>query len=499
MEELKMDLTDEKVAEQSRNLTALTGICIMNGILTAAYLVELLKGSRSPLSYAIVAFWCIMPSVAAVLAYRRKRDTVWVRYIAAVGFMVLYTYIRFTTTTNLAFCYVIVIYVILAVYVDRYLSVFLGSFAVLVNIALVVYRAVTVGLTPQEITETEIIIACLVLSSVFTLMAISKISKINRANIGRAERERQQTKQLLGTVLEVADAMAGEVEKAAGQTDRLKHSVEMSKRAMEELTGGANDAVAAITVQQKNTEEIDAYVQEVGGVTASIMESVDRAEGCLTDGRQAMDNLLHQVSVSEEASRQVVKEMDELRKYADRMEGIMALISSVASQTSLLALNASIEAARAGEAGRGFAVVASEISGLAGQTSSATGDIRPLIENMTKSLNEVVKSVDGLLESNGMQNGYVNDTAENFKRIHGSTQSIFGQMGRLKHTVDAVSDANRMIINSVENVSAVMQEVTAGANETLEGSRRNLESVADIAGIMGRMNESAEKLLAAHS
>lgn len=221
MEELKMDLTDEKVAEQSRNLTALTGICIMNGILTAAYLVELLKGSRSPLSYAIVAFWCIMPSVAAVLAYRRKRDTVWVRYIAAVGFMVLYTYIRFTTTTNLAFCYVIVIYVILAVYVDRYLSVFLGSFAVLVNIALVVYRAVTVGLTPQEITETEIIIACLVLSSVFTLMAISKISKINRANIGRAERERQQTKQLLGTVLEVADAMAGKWKKPQGRQTGL--------------------------------------------------------------------------------------------------------------------------------------------------------------------------------------------------------------------------------------------------------------------------------------
>ena len=499
MEELKMDLTDEKVAEQSRNLTALTGICIMNGILTAAYLVELLKGTSSPLSYAIVAFWCIMPSVAAVLAYRRKRDTVWVRYIATVGFMVLYTYVRFTTTTNLAFCYVIVIYVILAVYVDRNLSIFLGSFAVLVNIMLVVYRAATVGLTPQEITETEIIIACLVLSSVFTLMAISKISKINRANINRAEKDRQQTNQLLGTVLEVADAMAGEVEKAAGQTDRLKHSVEMSKRAMEELTGGANDAVAAITVQQKNTEEIDTYVQEVGGVTASIMESVDRAEECLTDGQQAMDNLLHQVSVSEEASRQVVKEMDELREYADRMQGIMALISSVASQTSLLALNASIEAARAGEAGRGFAVVASEISGLAGQTSSATGDIRPLIENMTKSLNEVVKSVDGLLESNGMQNGYVNDAAENFKRIHGSTQSIFGQMDRLKHTVDAVSGANRMIINSVENVSAVMQEVTAGANETLEGSRRNLDSVADIAGIMGRMNESAEKLRAAHS
>lgn len=494
MKDLNIDLTDKKMAEQSRNITAIIGICIMNGILTVAYLVELMKGTRTPGSYAIVAFWCIAPSVGSILAYLKRRDTEWVRYISTLGFAVLYTYIRFTTTTNLAFCYVIVIYVILAVYVDRRLSIMLGSFAVLVNVVLVVYRLMTVGLTPQEITETEIIIACLVLSSVFTLMAITRISKINEANIEAAEKEKRQSEQLLEIVLKTADSMAAGVEKATGETQQLKSSIEMSKRAMEELTGGANDAVSAIMVQQKNTDEINGRIQEVGEVTFSIMGSVDRTEDSLASGQEAMDLLLHQVSVSESASRLVVGEMSELREYADKMQGIMELISSVASQTSLLALNASIEAARAGEAGKGFAVVASEISNLAGQTSSATGDIKPLIENITKSLNEVAESVNKLLQSNEMQNGYVNDTARYFKQIHDSTQSIFGQMDRLKDTVNGVQDANRLIIQSVENVSAVMEEVTAGANETLEGNKRNLDSMEEMVEIMKTLNESAGKL-----
>lgn len=207
-----------------------------------------------------------------------------------------------------------------------------------------------------------------------------------------------------------------------------------------------------------------------------------------------MDNLLRQVEVSQSASSIVAREMDELREYADKMQGIMELISNVADQTGLLALNASIEAARAGEAGRGFAVVASEISSLAGQTGSATGDIKPLIENIARSLGEVVKSVEGLLESNRMQNGYVDDAARNFERIHENTQNIFGQAGRLKDTVSAVADANQLIVRSVTNVSAVMEEVTAGANETLEGNNRNLDGVEDIVRIMRELDASAEEL-----
>ncbi len=496
MNKVKANLADERVAAQSRNITALTGVCIMNGILTLAYLVELIKGSRTLASYGIVAFFCIVPSVMSILAYRKDRCTPWARYISVVGFLILYTYIRFTTTTNLAFCYVIVIFVILSVYGDKKLSIILGAVAVLVNVLLVIYHAMTVGLSPVEITETEIIIACLVLAGVFTLMSINKIDLINQAHIEQAENEKQQSAQLLHTVLRVADSLMSKVEKATDETEKLEISVEMSKKAMENLTYGTNDAVSAISVQQQNTEEINCHIQEVGEVTASIMDSVELTEKKLTDGQNAMDNLMQQVKVSDDASRLVAKEMDELKEYADKMQGIMTLISNVADQTSLLALNASIEAARAGEAGKGFAVVASEISALAGQTSTATGDINSLIETITNSLLEVTESVGELLKSNKMQSGYVNDTATYFEQIHASTQSIFGQMNRLQNTVSAVSDANKRIIQSVENVSAVTEEVTASANETLDGSNQNLESVADIVAIMAELNKNTEELRA---
>ncbi|TCL56618.1 methyl-accepting chemotaxis protein [Kineothrix alysoides] len=494
MNGVQLDLTDERVAEQSRNYTAIVGVCIMNAILAAAYLIEVLKGARTIGSYAIVAACCILPSILAILAYFKKKETKAVRYITSVGFSLLYTYILFTSYTSLSFCYVIVIFVILAVYVDMKLSTILGIYALLANAVLTVDKVMTMEMSAKDITDTEIMFACLILTGVFTIMAHSKISKINNANIERVDKEKSNSEEVLQTVLQVADSMTADINKAAGETEQLEKSIEVTKGAMEELTGGANDAVAAILQQQKNTEEINKSIEEVEEVTDSIMNDVKNAEQNLTNGREAMEQLIHQMSISEEASRKVAQEMKELLAYADKMQGIMALISNVASQTGLLALNASIEAARAGEAGRGFAVVASEISSLAGQTSHATGDINDLIENITKSLSEVTESVGGLLDSNKVQGGYVNDTANNFKRIQTSTEDIFGQMGRLKSMVGTVSTSNRMIIESIGNVSAVTEEVTAGANETYEGSKWNLERVETLARVMEGLNENAEQL-----
>ena len=77
----------------------------------------------------------------------------------------------------------------------------------------------------------------------------------------------------------------------------------------------------------------------------------------------------------------------------EQMNTIVELIKSIASQTSLLAPNASIEAARAGEAGKGFAVVATEISGMASQTNEATVHITELIENVSTAISEVVEVI----------------------------------------------------------------------------------------------------------
>jgi len=178
------------------------------------------------------------------------------------------------------------------------------------------------------------------------------------------------------------------------------------------------------------------------------------------------------------------------------MQSIMGLISNVANQTGLLALNASIEAARAGEAGKGFSVVATEISNLSSQTNAATGEINALISGIVNSIGAVTEAMERLLESSRMQNQYVDDTANNFEQIHNSTQNIVDQVTQLKETVDVVTAANAQVSDGIVNVEAVTQKVMDEANETLESCNTNLQSIANVAQIMDKLMENAEKLQA---
>ncbi len=489
-----LDLSDKRIADQSKNKTAMIGIVTMNIVLALAYLVEVVKGARTIGSYAIVAALCIVPSILAVIVYARKKESVLIRYICTVGFALLYGYVMFTTPSDLPFCYVLVAFAIIIVYADVKLSVSLGVYALMVNIIRIIQRAVAGTLLDAELTNAEIIVACILLTLVFTIMACTKIAKINDANIEKAEAQNEQTEGLLNVVLNIAESLTENIGVASRETDSLEEAIDATRRAMEELTAGTNDTVNAITEQQEHTDKINSRILDVGANVNAIMAEIKTAEENLENGNVVMNDLLAQVKVSEEASTLVAGEMKELKEYAGKMQDIMGLISSVANQTGMLALNASIEAARAGEAGRGFAVVASEISSLASQTNSATTDINKLIENIANSVQEVTNAIDKLLESNRMQSEYVDSTASNFEEIHNSTQRIVTQTDELKVVVDEVTIANNQVMERIENVSAITEEVTASASETLENCNLNLKSVEKMTEIMKILGSGAEEL-----
>jgi len=207
-----------------------------------------------------------------------------------------------------------------------------------------------------------------------------------------------------------------------------------------------------------------------------------------------MEELMQQVKNSEASGRLVTEKVTGLKEYADRMQEIMGLITNVAEQTGLLALNASIEAARAGEAGRGFGVVASEISSLSDQTNDAAGDITELIKNIVKSIEETTNAMSLLLESSQVQNQYVGATAENFEKIYNSTKGIIIEANNLKNAVDVVTAENIQIEERIGQVSSITEEVTARSEETLEACNLNLESVEEVAAIMDNLKEEARKL-----
>lgn len=494
MAQKNLDLSNEKVAMQVRNKTALIGVTTMNLVLALAYVLEVVKGARTIGSYLIVAAFCVLPVVLSFIAYMRRKDTNLVKYFCTAFFGMLYTYVMLTTSSDLTFCYVFVIFGVLIVFTDFKLSLGLGIFALVINIIKIAMKAMAGELTGVALTNAEIMIACIILTIGFTILAIYKITQLNQANVDSAEVQKQQSEALLNTVLTISESITENIGLASKETDYLKDAINDTQHAMEELTTGTSDTVDAIAAQQQSTDRINTHIQKVGQSVDSIIAEVDSAEEKLESGSVIMKDLLAQVQVSEDAGSLVAREMDELKAYADKMQDIIGLIGNVSGQTGLLALNASIEAARAGEAGRGFAVVASEISNLASQTDNATGDINKLIENITKSIKEVTSAVDKLLESNRMQNQYVDSTAANFEMIHKSTQEIVSQTGQLKEVVEEVTEANKQVIERIDNVSAVTEEVTASASETLESCNLNLKSIEKMAGIMEQLGEDVKEL-----
>ena len=193
MKREKEDLSVKSIAMAGTNKTAIIGMVIMNIVLAAAYAIELIKDARSLGSYLVIVAFCVLPCVFAAVLYLRKKDSMAIQYIFAIGFALLYGYVMFTTSTNLTFCYVIVAYVILMVFKDTRMLLGLSAWAIVVNVVLIVRKAAAGNLVGAELTESEIIIACLVLTSVFSVLALKKINQINQANIDRAEAERQQS------------------------------------------------------------------------------------------------------------------------------------------------------------------------------------------------------------------------------------------------------------------------------------------------------------------
>jgi len=234
----------------------------------------------------------------------------------------------------------------------------------------------------------------------------------------------------------------------------------------------------------------------IAGVSEHINTSMDSANNQINLGKENMQQLMSNAVSSQKAGELVASEMKSLEEQAHNMQQIIDIITNIATQTSLLALNASIEAARAGEAGRGFSVVASEISNLASQTQQSTVKITDSIESVVKKLHNVSVATSELVENNEQQTMSAQITSENFDLIANSAKEARDNAEILIDIIKELSKANQAIVDTTQTVSAIMQEVSAHSNETLEVSDKNLQVVMDVSKEVDLLKAQTNKLKA---
>lgn len=463
-------------------------------VLLASYALEVAKGARTIGYFTVFALLAVIPVVAEWILYKGDPANHYIKHILGFGYSIFYIFVIFTTTNITAFTFAIPLYIVITLYSDLKYCIILSTGGFLANLIFTIYQAVTVGIAGEEMATYEIRVMLMLIVAVFLCMATDVMAKINKSKMAEISQEKDNVSRLLNSVMTTSGEMTEGIINVQEQMSELGSAVTETKNAMEEVASGANDAAEAIQNQLGQTEEIQRHIEEVKSVSKSIGDSMEQAKNDVLDGKNCLKTLLAQVESSEQAGNEVVADIGELEAYMKNMQSIIELITNVASQTSLLSLNASIEAARAGEAGRGFAVVASEISNLANQTQGATVNITEVIGNVSEKLAIAIKAIEQLMSNNTKQSEAAETVADRFEKITESTRSADEQSRMLESVVGDLATANAGIVESVQTISAVMEEVTAHSNETNNTCDRNTDIVNQVAGLVENLSRQAESL-----
>ncbi|MFN3170927.1 MAG: methyl-accepting chemotaxis protein [Hyphomicrobiales bacterium] len=287
----------------------------------------------------------------------------------------------------------------------------------------------------------------------------------------------------------------------ANQEEQARLAEEEKRRSMNDMAdafeANVNEVVSAVSSAAEQMVGLAQLLSEAAGragerstAVAAASEEASTNVETVAAASEEMTNSIAEVSqrigdtatMTEDAARgaeQTTQTVAKLSTSAQTIGDVISMISDIAEQTNLLALNATIEAARAGEAGKGFAVVASEVKSLANQTAKATEEISAQITGMQDNTNAVVDSIDKIGAMIQDLNGTSSSIASAVEEQHSATEEI------ARNTQQA-ADGTREVSSNITEVSTAVQETGQAANEVLTASsqlaseaERLRDSVAD--------------------
>jgi len=256
-----------------------------------------------------------------------------------------------------------------------------------------------------------------------------------------------------------AQSQASTLEETSASVEELSASVDQVSEHAQAQATAVNAGTSSMQLVQKSIEEVS---RSLGEISALANASVEKSQ----EGAQAVS--------------QVVAGITRIADSSEKIGGIIDVISDIADQTNLLALNAAIEAARAGEHGRGFAVVADEVSKLAERSSASTKEIEGLIKESVKNV------AQGVAIANGSQGA--------MEQIKVSSQKVQAMITELTGSMSRQVAASRDLAKALSNVNEMSRSISAATEEQNSNAKQVSRAVENVNELTQAAASSAEEM-----
>ena len=318
-----------------------------------------------------------------------------------------------------------------------------------------------------------------------------------KENIENAHRESKNAKeqsQKAHEAMERAEAASRDAQAKASAmhaaTDKLEELGSALSSASTELSAqieqsDRNSAEASQRLSEAATamNEMNSTVQEVARNASSASSASSETREKAEAGAQVVEKAVRSIEhVHHQMSRELKDDMTQLNEHARSIDQIMGVISDIADQTNLLALNAAIEAARAGEAGRGFAVVADEVRKLAEKTMASTHDVGNAIKSIQESTARSTASVDNAVARIEEATQFANESGRALKEIVGTAEVTADQVNaiataseeqsaaseEIDHSILECNDMGKLIADAMAQAAKAVSNLTVQAQELTE-------------------------------
>jgi len=325
--------------------------------------------------------------------------------------------------------------------------------------------------------------------------------KENIASVLSKSEETEKEAQKARAAMDEAESLRQQAESARREgmrlaADKLTQVAAVLTEASGELAGRISQATQGAANQ---SERLSETVTSMGEMSATVLEvAKNAAQASQTAGearekaaagaavvRRAVDGIVQ----AREKAAALSRDMADLGSRAEAIGRILGVISDIADQTNLLALNAAIEAARAGEAGRGFAVVADEVRKLAEKTMSATAEvgqsIRGIQEGTRKSATGVHEAVTVIEDATGLaeQSGKALDAIVNLVETASDQVRSIAAASEQQSAASEAIEGSIVAVNEVSQETAqAMEHATTAVGDLTEQTQVVMGLIADLRG-----------------